>query len=154
MRDVAKQKAHQRAYYLRNREKVCARSKAYQKAHPEKARAYQNAYRARNRGKENARERSGYLRRTYGITKDDFAAILNRQNHVCAICSRRCITGKALAVDHVHSTGRIRGLLCAPCNRGLGMFGDDPERLRVAIAYLEASCDARVRGPRPMAQGA
>ncbi len=65
----------------------------------------------------------------------------DRQGRVCAICSRpekqlRRGVLKRLAVDHCHTTGKIRGLLCAACNVTLGKFGDDPVLLDVAAAYL------------------
>ena len=60
-----------------------------------------------------------------------------RQGGKCAICGTQYVLGlKRLALDHCHETGRIRGLLCGSCNRGLGLFRDNPERLRKAIEYL------------------
>jgi len=59
------------------------------------------------------------------------------QGGVCAICGGINDNDDALSVDHDHETGRIRGLLCSKCNKGLGSFNDDPELLRKAIAYLE-----------------
>lgn len=58
------------------------------------------------------------------------------QGWACKICNR--IPENKLHVDHCHETGKIRGLLCGGCNVGLGHFGDDPERLKYAAAYLEA----------------
>ena len=60
--------------------------------------------------------------------------MLLAQNGACAICGNTC--SKALAADHDHSTGRIRGLLCNSCNRGLGFFKDEISRLGSAITYL------------------
>lgn len=66
--------------------------------------------------------------------------MLVRQGSACAACRTSDWGGKdgKPHVDHDHATGKIRGLLCANCNTGLGMFGDDPARLRAAAAYLEA----------------
>lgn len=82
------------------------------------------------------------LRRHFGITKADYDKVLAVQNGVCAICNRperdmRNGKVKALAVDHDHRTGMIRGLLCAHCNQALGKMGDDPALLRAAADYIE-----------------
>jgi hypothetical protein len=67
-----------------------------------------------------------------------YELLLNEQNGVCKIClekesSRRY---KTLAVDHCHRTNKVRGLLCSNCNRGLGLFKDNPKILNNAAAYL------------------
>lgn len=76
------------------------------------------------------------LLRKYGITSAQYDELLAAQNGVCAICRGPSVDGSALAVDHCHETGRVRGLLCANCNRGVGLFADDPDRLVAAAAYL------------------
>jgi hypothetical protein len=98
--------------------------------------------------------RDAHLRRKYGISVDEYDSLLAAQSGRCASCgcappqsySRSPATGYrlgpkiALDVDHNHATGKIRGLLCNRCNRcnrGLGVFEDSPERLRLAAAYLE-----------------
>lgn len=80
----------------------------------------------------------------FGITKERFAEILAEQGGVCAICKRPetakdGLSGKprALAVDHCHDHGHVRGLLCTGCNRALGFFKNDPARLQAAIEYLK-----------------
>lgn len=77
------------------------------------------------------------LKKKFGITMDDYERKLAEQGGVCQICKRACPSGRRLAVDHNHDTGAVRSLLCGPCNRGIGMFGEDPDRLRIAISYLE-----------------
>lgn len=62
--------------------------------------------------------------------------MLENQNGVCAICSNVDKSGRALAIDHDHKTGFVRGLLCGSCNRGLGLFRDNPEILLKAAKYL------------------
>src|SRR5581483_924500 len=78
-----------------------------------------------------------YLK-SYGITLLEYEALVKQQRGLCAICQQPP-TGRRLAVDHNHTTRKIRALLCLKCNRGLGMFNDDPELLLKANAYLEAA---------------
>ena len=70
------------------------------------------------------------------LTEAEYKMMLERQNEACAIC-KGTPKGERLAVDHVHGTEKVRGLLCGPCNRALGLFKDDPVRLAVAIEYLK-----------------
>ena len=84
--------------------------------------------------------RSAHLKKQYGITIDDYNRMLSQQNNCCAVCGRADLSdsrGFRPHVDHCHRTGRVRGILCGPCNKGLGQLQDDPEILRRAIAYLE-----------------
>ena len=81
--------------------------------------------------------RDWFYRKTYGITLADYDEIIEQQGGRCAICFSFPYAGRALCVDHDHVTGAVRGLLCDACNRGIGFFQDEPELLRVAIAYLE-----------------
>lgn len=79
------------------------------------------------------------LRYRYGLEPGQYEEMLQKQNGVCAICSRAEATerNKRLAVDHCHSTGRVRGLLCSHCNRAIGLLGDNRAILQAAITYLE-----------------
>ena len=89
----------------------------------------------KSRGKYLRMRRNGNLMRKYGITVDEYDRILSKRGGVCKICSKSS-QGISLAVDHDHQTGRIRGILCENCNRGLGMFKDSPMLLAEAIKYL------------------
>ena len=76
----------------------------------------------------------------YGITIDDYSAMLDKQGGKCAICGKHYTElKKSLCVDHDHKTGSVRGLLCHYCNTFLGMMGDDPDKIRLAAQYLEAN---------------
>lgn len=90
--------------------------------------------------------RENSLQHKYGIGEAQVELILKSQNGVCAICGQPETTKKydkiqQLSVDHCHKTGKIRGLLCDVCNKGLGNFKDDPELLRKAAGYLEDNND-------------
>ena len=80
-----------------------------------------------------------YLQTNYGITLEDYNLLLEKQNEKCKICNNECPTGKSLAVDHNHETGKVRGLLCKNCNIGLGMFFDNLDFLESAVLYLKSS---------------
>jgi predicted amidophosphoribosyltransferase len=71
----------------------------------------------------------------YGLTEEQYTALITSQPN-CAICEKSFETERR-NIDHCHTTGRVRGLLCPGCNRGLGFFGDSPERLIKAAQYLK-----------------
>lgn len=85
------------------------------------------------------------LKRTYGITPEEYEEIKAEQDGVCPICLRANGRTKRLAVDHDHAMVKegysvresVRGLLCGPDNRMIGRLGDDPAALRRAADYLE-----------------
>ena len=81
--------------------------------------------------------RSKRLENKYGITLDDYDKILTNQNNACAICGTTTDKSpKPLFVDHCHTSGKIRGLLCQYCNTGLGHFKDNRINLLKAVDYL------------------
>lgn len=84
--------------------------------------------------------RDVWLARKYGISEKQYDQLLREQRGKCRICGSKDPRGQSKSpyfqVDHDHKTGVVRGLLCAPCNVGLGSFGDSPELLRKAIEYL------------------
>lgn len=86
---------------------------------------------------------------TFSIPVERLRAMRQEQDNACAICHQPCPSGRALAVDHDHTTGAIRGLLCANCNRALGLLQDSPEVVASALAYLTmwSVTDAHVAAP-------
>lgn len=74
----------------------------------------------------------------HGLTVQELEALIERYGGLCWACRLE----PGAVVDHCHRTERRRGWLCNPCNKGLGHFGDDPARLRAAIAYLLALAGA------------
>lgn len=79
------------------------------------------------------RARKTHLKNRYGLTDEEVKELEDKQNNMCAICSRET----SLEVDHSHVTGRVRGMLCSTCNKGLGLFKDNPNYIERAIMYLE-----------------
>lgn len=82
--------------------------------------------------------RRAHLKRTFNLTLEEYDQMLEKQNHKCAICSgvETYDRFNVLAVDHCHTTGIIRGLLCFKCNVALGGFDDNVELLTKATEYL------------------
>lgn len=84
------------------------------------------------------------LKKTYGITLAQYEQMLEQQNNVCAICKLPEMSlssdggPRMMPVDHCHTTGKVRGLLCTACNRALGLFKENKTTLGRAIKYLEA----------------
>lgn len=88
-----------------------------------------------------ARNHARYVERTYGLAPGEYDRMLAAQDGRCAICAKQPRT-KRLSVDHDHRTGRVRALLCQPCNRGLRSFEFDYIPAQQAAIYVQAIADA------------
>lgn len=129
-----------RKYNSENKEKIAARKKQWaldnpdkvnrhQKEHPEKRKIYNQTFRERHP------ERAAiYARKhNYGVTQEWFDNKLQEQNGLCVICSSEMIKP---SVDHNHTTGVVREILCHLCNVMLGYAQDNPNRLISGAEYL------------------
>lgn len=100
--------------------------------------AYLRAYRAATPNLQKARA----LRDSFGISLEEYQRMHDEQDGKCAICGEpeailRMGKVKALSVDHCHTSGKIRGLLCAECNTGIGKLKEDRRIFLSAVAYLD-----------------
>jgi hypothetical protein len=115
-------------YSKQGRCKDChkANNKAWREANPERFAEMNRSHQRRNK---------------YGISNQHFRVLLLVQEGRCAICGRtpeEASPGRPqLVVDHNHDTGKVRGLLCHPCNAGMGLLQDDIDTLEKALAYLK-----------------
>ena len=116
------------------------------KIFPKSLKSYKDSERLKKSKEENPdKYRNDSLIRNYGITLQDYNKMLEDQKGVCYICglpetvvrNKKTGTKIALAVDHCHTKGTVRRLLCARCNKGLGGFKDNIESLENAIKYLK-----------------
>lgn len=98
----------------KNRDHLRAKQVAWRRANPQVARDWQ-------------------LRRKYGISWDSFLSIVKEQGGGCALCG----SCDGLVVDHCHSSGKVRGVLCRQCNCAIGLMQDSTSILARAIIYLE-----------------
>jgi len=101
--------------------------------------AYMREYMKNNRDKQKIQD----LKKRFNITLEQYREMQKQQNNVCAICGspeididNRTQKVRDLAVDHCHTTHKVRGLLCRGCNQGLGNFKDNTQFLHNAINYL------------------
>ena len=109
-----RKKAENRAFYAANREELAAKQRhrsATDPHLPEKRRWW-----------------------NYGLSPEAYDAILARQHGACGACKRSDVK---LCVDHDHATGKVRGLLCGDCNKGVGLFHDNPDYTAGATEYLK-----------------
>ncbi len=143
---------------MENKEKARQRYKRFMELHPGYRKTPDMREYASKWRKENA-ERIKQYRKSHPdkrktrrrVAVPDFDSILKSQDYKCAICKvEDSELNRVLSVDHDHSTGKIRGLLCHHCNTGLGLFRDNPELLRRAISYLETSVDSLPKKNGPL----
>lgn len=124
----AYQRAWERRHYAQNADTIRAKKKVW---------------RDNNRDKQYQYDRKCKLMREYGLTVEKYDALDEAQNHVCKICRGVNPDGSRLAVDHDHTNGQVRGLLCINCNKGLGHFKDNAELLQEAARYIQSQRDRK-----------
>lgn len=133
-----KRKETSKSYYQKNRDIIVEKNRSYSKSDHGKAKKKEWYLRTREARKD---DRKNYmLKRAYGITLDQYKKLCDDQNNKCRICKKEqkiSTFKKGLVVDHCHSTGKVRGLLCSPCNTALGLFYDDISVLKSAVSYLQ-----------------
>jgi hypothetical protein len=116
--------------YREDPKKEIARVRAWQEKNRDHVNEYQRRYRTENRDV----LREGHLRRTFGLTLEGYARLVDAQGGGCAICGDGPLDGQSLHVDHRGEV--VRGALCVRCNNGLGQFKDEPELLFRAADYV------------------
>jgi hypothetical protein len=114
-----------------------ARARKWQKANPDLMKKAVRNWQAKSKPAIALKARAKHLRSTYGITLQDFETMSVMQGGVCAICGSPPSARLSLAVDHDHATGRVRQLLCSPCNLAVGLLGESPERAVLLAEYLK-----------------
>lgn len=128
----------QREYNQRNRDRLNALRREQRAKKGDMHRAYERDYRATRADIMREQERA----RRYNMTVDELRELFDSHDGTCGICGGNDPhDGRwgQWSVDHCHSTGRVRGILCGKCNKSIGLMADDPARLRAAAAYLEGS---------------
>lgn len=134
-----------RRYRAENPEKAKEDSRKYRAANPEKVKEDSRKYRAENREKLNEDNRKYYAanqekilslakEKKYGVSAKDIEQMKLTQGGACAICK---VVPKKLRVDHDHSSGKVRDLLCNTCNLALGLLKDSAIVARAAADYLD-----------------
>lgn len=126
--------AYNPEHYQANKAVYAAKSKAWREANKERAQANRKRHYEDNKEHSLTYSREYSLKRKFNLSQEEYDTMLREQGGVCAICKKEC--SKALAVDHDHQTGLVRGLLCNPCNRGIGYLKDSVAILESASDYL------------------
>lgn len=116
-----------------------AYARKWRQGNQQRARQLVTDYQARNPEMVFKNNRAQGLRRYYGMTVADYDSLLLKQDGRCAICLTDKPSGKngRLVVDHCHTTGNIRGLLCMKCNFMIGYASENSDTLKQGAAYIE-----------------
>lgn len=140
----ARRRARERDRYANDpewRERKKQANLDWQHANPEKIQEHNNRRAAKEKaGQKRKRnpdtERVYHLKKAYGIAVEEYDRILAMQRGRCAICGTDDPKKKYFSVDHDHQTGKVRGLLCQPCNIALGHLRDDLDVVLAMAVYL------------------
>lgn len=129
MKRTGCRKCSDKAKGLKRRKPKLPRTDEERAAWAEQCRQYRKT-------EEGKRQTKAMNLKKFGLTLEDFETMVESQGGACAICSG---IPDQLCVDHCHDTGKVRGLLCHRCNRGIGLLRDNPNILRKAATYVETS---------------
>jgi len=123
-------------YYKKHQKKIRKLAKTYTKTHKKERKDYREKNKKKNKDRE--------LQLKYKITLKEYQLLSKNQKNRCSICGNketaiepRTNKIRGLAVDHNHETGKVRGLLCGKCNRGIGFFQENINFLQKTIDYLK-----------------
>ena len=128
--------------YYRNKCKECCKkemvvyNRSWRRLNKQKDRGYHKKYETSNKERLSLLARERKLKREFGLSELDYQTMLSNQSNGCFICKAIPTTKRRLSVDHDHITGKIRGLLCWPCNFSLGLLKEDKQRLNNMINYI------------------
>jgi len=136
-KDKLERKKYHRKYYMDRQESMQKRQKLYRKNNHEEIRKSNREYFKEHQEKIKKYFKLRNLKYKHNLSYKDWLSIWEEQNGKCLICGKTFTKPSDAHVDHNHETGEIRGLLCGKCNRGIGMFDDNPEIMIKAIEYLE-----------------
>ena len=136
-----KGRAEGNARHAAHREEENEKARQRRAADPVASAAYHRAWN-KSHSESRALARRKQRLKQLSLTIEDYDRMFLEQGGLCKVCGETetlVKNGKLqlLSVEHCHSTGRVRGLTCNTCNRGLGLFKDDPKLLRAAADYLE-----------------
>ena len=149
LRDRDRIKEKSAKYYKDNKPKVLARikqsnfenpipnrekAKQFARQNPERVKRYMERWLKNHPDERKVFSRNSRIRK-YGIQPEIYYKLLYEQESRCAIC-RQEEKKRNLSIDHSHKTGKVRGLLCSNCNRGIGFLKDNVQSLKNAIQYL------------------
>ncbi len=120
--------------------KECRRDSAKRAMKEKREAEYMQEYRKKNSEAIKRTQRKTHVKMTYGISMEQYYAMLQDD---CPICKRPL---ERPCIDHCHTSGEVRGVICTRCNSGLGMFGDDEATMWRAMEYLKNPPAARLMG--------
>lgn len=153
IKNLEKLRSREKEQYIKHRETKIEHKKRARLENPENSRLINKKCRDKYKEKYNEKRREDYkkdpekfkdrsLKSHFGIGITEYKQLLEIQNNTCAICNnpetvKRKGKLKNLAVDHCHKTGKIRGLLCARCNKAIGLLKDDINIINNCVNYLQ-----------------
>jgi len=127
-------KIKQKEWREQNKEQIALKAKEFREAHQEEIKLKAKEKYQRNKDK----QKSHQLQMMYGISLAQLEDMILSQNSKCAICGKELTIQKGgYVVDHDHTTGKVRGILCPQCNFLLGNAQDNLDIMKGAIKYLE-----------------